>query len=105
MAFNKLKNFLHWEGTQKPDIDMSGLLYEQLKPFRAPFLLLFAGLLLSTLGYVVVTDYSLIDAFFQASYTFTTTGFGALKEDEFDGLDVFYTALVMMAVQRFLAFV
>ena len=104
MAFDKLKNFLHWEGTQKPDIDMAGLLYEQLKPFRAPFLLLFAGLLLSTLGYVVVTDYSLIDAFFQASYTFTTTGFGALKEDEFDGLDVFYTAVVMMAGSAVLSF-
>ena len=77
MAFDKLKKFLHWEGAQKPDIDMSGLLYEQLKPFRASFLLIFAGLILSTLGYLVVTDYSLIDAFFQASYTFTTTGFGA----------------------------
>ncbi|MCI5968020.1 potassium channel family protein [Helicobacter sp.] len=104
MAFNRLKKFLHWEGTQKPDIDMSGLLYEQLKPFRAPFLLLFAGLLLSTLGYVVVTGYSLIDAFFQASYTFTTTGFGALKENEFDGLDVFYTAVVMMAGSAVLSF-
>lgn len=104
MAFEKLKKFLHWEGTQKPDVDMSGLLYEQLKPFRAPFLLLFAGLFLSTIGYVIVSEYSLIDAFFQASYTFTTTGFGALKESEFDGLDVFYTAIVMMAGSAVLSF-
>lgn len=104
MAFDRLKKFLHWESAQKPDIDMSGLLYEQLKPFRASFLLIFAGLILSTLGYMVITDYSLMDAFFQASYTFTTTGFGALKESEFDGLSIFYTAFVMLAGSLVLSF-
>lgn len=62
---NNFKKFLHWEGVQKPDIDLSGALYEQLKPFRIPFILLFLGLLLSTLGYVVITDYTLIEAFFK----------------------------------------
>lgn len=104
MAFDRLKKFLHWEGTQKPDIDMSGLLYEQLKPFRASFLLIFAGLIISTLGYLVFTDYGLIDAFFQASYTFTTTGFGALDEGEFDDLTIFYTAFVMLAGSLVLSF-
>ncbi len=101
---NNFKKFLHWEGVQKPDIDLSGALYEQLKPFRIPFILLFLGLLLSTLGYVVITDYTLIEAFFQASYTFTTTGFGALKENEFDALDIIYTAIVMLAGSAVLSF-
>ena len=104
MAFEKLKKLLHWEGTQKPDIDLSGLLYEQLKPFRLPFILLFLGLLLSTLGYIVISDYTLIEAFFQSSYTFTTTGFGALKESEFDALDIIYTAIVMLAGSAVLSF-
>ena len=103
MLYN-FKKFLHWEGVQKPDIDLSGALYEQLKPFRIPFILLFLGLLLSTLGYVVITDYTLIEAFFQASYTFTTTGFGALKENEFDALDIIYTAIVMLAGSAVLSF-
>ena len=104
MAFEKLKKLLHWEGTQKPDIDLSGLLYEHLKPFRLPFILLFLGLLLSTLGYIVITDYTLIEAFFQSSYTFTTTGFGALKESEFDALDIIYTAIVMLSGSAVLSF-
>ena len=96
MAFDRLKKFLHWESTQKPDIDMSGLLYEQLKPFRASFLLIFAGLILSTLGYMVITDYSLMDAFFQASYTFTNTGFGSLGEDRFGTITIIFTVLLMI---------
>lgn len=100
----KFKNFIHWESSQKPDVDISGLLYEQLKPFRAPFILLFFGLFLSTLGYLVVTDYTLIEAFFQGSYTFTTTGFGALKESEFDALDIIYTSIVMLAGSAVLSF-
>ncbi|CAM2913736.1 potassium channel family protein [Helicobacter burdigaliensis] len=102
--FEKFKNFIHWESSQKPDVDISGILYEQLKPFRAPFILLFLGLFLSTLGYLLITDYTLIEAFFQGSYTFTTTGFGALKESEFDALDIIYTSIVMLAGSAVLSF-
>ncbi|MDA3968971.1 potassium channel family protein [Helicobacter ibis] len=104
MFFDKFRKFIHWDTSQKPDIDLSGMLYEQLKPFRLPFILLFLGILLSTLGYMVVTDYTLIEAFFQSSYTFTTTGFGALKEDQFDAMDVFYTAIVMLSGSAVLSF-
>ncbi len=102
--FRKIGKILHWERPTRPEIDLSGELYEQLKPFRLPFILLQLGLLFSTLGYLVVTDYTLMEAFFQSSYTFTTTGFGALKEGEFDGLAIIYTALVMIAGSAILSF-
>ena len=104
MALDKLKKFLHWESSAKPDIDLSSELYQQLKPFRLPFILIVLGLLLSTLGYLVITDYTLIEAYFQSSYTFTTTGFGALKEDKFDALGVIYTSIVMLAGSAVLSF-
>ncbi|MCH5323184.1 MAG: potassium channel protein [Helicobacter sp.] len=100
----KLKKFLHWEASKKPDINLSDELYEQLKPFRLPFILLQLGLLLSTLGYLVVTDYTLIEAFFQSTYTFTGTGFGSLKESEFNAVAILYTALVMLAGSAVLSF-
>lgn len=101
---HKLGKLIHWEGSVRPEVNLSDDLYEQLKPFRLPFILLQLGLLFSTLGYLVVTDYSLMQALFQSSYTFTTTGFGALSESEFDGLAILYTALVMIAGSAVLSF-
>ncbi|RAX58569.1 potassium channel protein [Helicobacter monodelphidis] len=100
----KLGKILHWERPTRPEVDLSGDLYEQLKPFRLPFVLLQLGLLISTLGYMLITDYNLMQAFFQSSYTFTTTGFGALEEKNFDGLAILYTSLVMIAGSAVLSF-
>ena len=100
----KLRDLLHWERSSRPEVDLSGELYEQLKPFRLPFVLVQLGLFLGTLGYLLVTDYTLLQAFFQSSYTFTTTGFGALGEDKFEGPAVFYTACLMIAGSAVLSF-
>lgn len=100
----KLRDLLHWERSSRPEVDLSGELYEQLKPFRLPFILVQLGLFLGTLGYLLVTDYTLLQAFFQSSYTFTTTGFGALGEDRFEGPAVFYTAFLMIAGSAVLSF-
>lgn len=102
--FTKLGRFLHWEKSSKPDIDLSGELYEQLKPFRFPLILIQLGLIIGTLGYVVLEDYTLMEAFFQTSYTFTTTGFGALKESEFNGLTIIFTSMLMLAGSAVLTF-
>lgn len=101
---NRLKKFLHWQSPSRPDINLNAELYEQLKPFRLPFISLHLGLVLSTLGYLVVTDYTLLEAFFQGAYTFTTTGLGSLKEDEFSGAAIIYTAVVMFAGSAVLSF-
>ncbi|MGP1580161.1 MAG: potassium channel family protein [Wolinella sp.] len=100
----KLARFLHWERSSKPDIDLSGELYEQLKPFRFPLILIQLGLIFGTLGYMVLEEYSLMEAFFQTSYTFTTTGFGALGESDFNGVTIIFTAMLMLAGSAVLTF-
>lgn len=90
------KKIFHWGNKPKPDISLSSELYEQLKPFRLPLILVQCFLLLGTLGYLVLEDYDLMQAFFQTSYTFTNTGFGSLKEDEFGTITIIFTAVLMV---------
>ncbi|MCX2717187.1 potassium channel family protein [Helicobacter sp. MIT 21-1697] len=94
--FARFKKFLHWGNTPKPDISLAGELYEQLKPFRLPLILVQFFLLFGTLGYLALEDYDLMQAFFQTSYTFTNTGFGSLREKEFSTITIFFTALLMV---------
>lgn len=94
--FLKVKKFLNWGNRPKPDISLSGELYEQLKPFRLPFILVQLFILFGTLGYLILEDYDLMHAFFQASYTFTNTGFGSLNEDTFNTITIIFTVLLMI---------
>lgn len=94
--FAKLKKILHWGNTSKPDISLAGELYEQLKPFRIPLVIVQIFLLFGTLGYLVLEDYDLMQAFFQTSYTFTNTGFGSLNEREFRTITILFTAFLMV---------
>ncbi len=92
----KLQRFLHWERENRPQISLSGDIYEQLKPFRLPIVLVQVILLIGTIGYMTLENYSLQDALFQTAYTFTTTGFGALKEDTFKLPGVTFTIALML---------
>ncbi len=94
--FARFKKFLHWGNTPKPDISLAGEIYEQLKPFRLPLILVQFFLLFGTLGYLALEDYDLMQAFFQTSYTFTNTGFGSLKENEFSTITIFFTVILMV---------
>ncbi|CAM3456807.1 potassium channel family protein [Helicobacter labetoulli] len=94
--FAKLKKILHWGNNPKPDISLAGELYEQLKPFRLPLILVQFFLLFGTLGYLILEDYDLMQAFFQTSYTFTNTGFGSLGEREFGTITILFTAILMV---------
>ncbi|AWK62428.1 potassium channel protein [Helicobacter cinaedi PAGU611] len=94
--FAKLKKFLHWGNNPKPDISLAGELYEQLKPFRLPLILVQFFLLFGTLGYLILEDYDLMQAFFQTSYTFTNTGFGSLGEKDFGTITILFTAILMV---------
>ncbi|TLD96720.1 potassium channel protein [Helicobacter jaachi] len=94
--FARLKKLLHWGNTPKPDFSLSGELYEQLKPFRLPLIIIQFFLLFGTLGYLILEDYDLVQAFFQTSYTFTNTGFGSLKEKDFSTITILFTALLMV---------
>ncbi|MBQ9292236.1 MAG: NAD-binding protein [Campylobacter sp.] len=76
MSFaDKVKKFLNWSGSTKPDIDLNSEIYDQLKAFRLPLILIILMMLIGTLGYIFIAGFSLADAFYQAGMTFTTVGF------------------------------
>ncbi|MCR4942783.1 MAG: NAD-binding protein [Campylobacter sp.] len=71
----RLKKFLHWQSSTKPEINLDSELYEQLKLFRLPLISVVMMMLIGTLGFVIIDDFSLMDAVYQAGMTFTTVGF------------------------------
>ncbi|KEA46312.1 potassium channel family protein [Campylobacter mucosalis] len=76
MAFlTRLKKFLQWQNSTKPEINLNTELYEQLKPFRLPLISVVMMMMFGTLGYVFIDNFSLMDAIYQAGMTFTTVGF------------------------------
>ncbi len=75
----KIKKLLHWSTESRPHIDLNTELYQQLKPLRLPLILVVLMLMLGTLGYVVIDDFTLLDALYQAGITFTTVGFGEIS--------------------------
>ncbi|WP_200762682.1 potassium channel family protein [Nitrosophilus alvini] len=75
----KLQKLLHWERATKPEIDLSAELYEHLKPFRLPVILLILTMLIGSMGYMLIDDFSLMDAIYQTGITFTTVGFGEIS--------------------------
>jgi len=93
----KLKEFLHWESSKKPEVSLSAEIYEQLKPFRLPLILLQLVMLIGTLGYIYIEDYTIMEALFQTAYTFSTTGFGSLREDSFSDWGIIFTTNLIIA--------
>ncbi|MDR3178364.1 MAG: NAD-binding protein [Campylobacteraceae bacterium] len=61
-----------------PQINIENQIYEQLKPLRLPLILLVITMAIGTMGYVIIDNFSLIDAIYQAGFTFTTVGFGEI---------------------------
>lgn len=79
MSFlGRLKNLLHWSVRPSPHIDLNTELYQQLKPFRLPLILVVFMIMVGAIGYVVIDDFTLLDAIYQAGITFTTVGFGEI---------------------------
>lgn len=96
--------FFNFDKSQKPDIDLTPELLRELSRFRFPLVIIQIFIILGTLGYLALEDYTLIEAFFQASYTFTNTGFGALKEQEFSPLTIIFTTILMLLGAATIAF-
>ncbi len=74
----KIRKFLNWEVTPKPDVELLPTIYPHLKAFRLPLILTVLTMLVGTLGYVIIDDFSIIDAIYQTGITFTTVGFGEI---------------------------
>ncbi len=75
----RIRKFLNWEIAPKPDPKLLPEVYSHLKPFRLPLLLTVAVMLIGTLGYVIIEDFSIFDAIYQTAITFTTVGFGEVQ--------------------------
>ena len=73
---DRIRRFLHWERTPKPDIKLLPEVYPYLKEFRLPLILTVLTMLVGTMGYIIIDDFTLMDAIYQTGITFTTVGFG-----------------------------
>jgi voltage-gated potassium channel len=76
--FSKLKKVLDWQSSTKPEFSLDKEIYGQFKPFRLPLFLMQFVMLIGTLGYVFIDNFSLLDALYQTGITFTTVGFGEI---------------------------
>lgn len=77
--FRQLKKSLGWEiRNTKPEYDLNPVIYQQLKPFRLPLVLLQVIMMIGTIGYIVIDDFDILDAIYQTGITFTTVGFGEI---------------------------
>ncbi|MFT5835226.1 MAG: voltage-gated potassium channel [Sulfurimonas sp.] len=74
----RIRNFLHWESSPKPDKKLLPEIYPHLKAFRLPIILTVLTMLVGTIGYILIDGFTLIDAVYQTGITFTTVGFGEI---------------------------
>lgn len=96
--FTRIKKNIGWEiRTAKPQYDLDPLIYSKLKPLRLPLVLIQLLIMIGTLGYVYFEDYTIMQALFQATYTLTNTGFGALNESNFKNETIIFTIFLMLA--------
>jgi len=75
---SRIRKTLHWEVSPKPDRKLLPEVYPHLKPFRLPLILTIVVMLMGTMGYVVIDNFTLMDAIYQTAITFTTVGFGEM---------------------------
>lgn len=103
--FPTFRKLLKWERSPKPHITLNDELYAQLLPFRTPLIILQIAMILGTIGYIVIEDYSLIDGLYQTGYTITAVGFGALKESEFSVIGKLFTITLIIIGSGLFTFV
>jgi len=72
----RIRKFLNWETAPKPDTKLLPEVYPHLKAFRLPLILTVITMMVGTVGYVIIDDFTLMDAIYQTGITFTTVGFG-----------------------------
>ena len=74
----KIRKFLNWEIAPKPDVELLPEIYPHLKAFRLPLILTVLTMLVGTIGYVLIDNFTIMDAIYQTGITFTTVGFGEI---------------------------
>jgi voltage-gated potassium channel len=96
----KIRKILHWRSTAKPEINLDTELYTQLAPFRLPLILTVLMMMFGTLGYIVIDDFTLMDAIYQTGITFTTVGFGEIAPIS-DAGRIFTITLIILGFGMF----
>ena len=96
----KIQKLLGWESAPKPDINLTDAFYLQLKPFRVPFILMVSTMFIGTFGYMIIDDFSMMDAIYQTGITFTTVGFGEIAPISSGGR-IFTITLIIMGFAVF----
>ena len=97
---SRLRNFLHWEEAPKPDPSILPDIYTNLRAFRLPIIFTIMTMLIGTMGYIVIDDFSLMDAIYQTGITFTTVGFGEIAPIS-DAGRIFTITLIIMGFAVF----
>ena len=75
----RFKKFLGWRTTPKPHITLNEEYYAHLAPFRLPLILTVLIMLIGTLGYMIIDNFTLMNAIYQTGITFTTVGYGEIQ--------------------------
>jgi len=96
----KIQKMLGWESPPKPQVTISDAFYSQLKPFRLPFILMVLTMFVGTFGYMLIDNFSLMDAIYQTGITFTTVGFGEIAPIS-NGGRIFTITLIIMGFAVF----
>jgi len=93
----KIKKYLKWEiKNTSPQYDLNPIIYSKLKPLRLPLIIFQLLMMVGTLGYMYLEDYTIMQAIFQTAYTLTNTGFGALNETNFRSETIVFTIFLML---------
>ncbi len=76
-TIRNIKKAIGWDyRSSKPEFDLNKEIYSQFKHFRLPLILLQVIMMVGTIGYMVIDDFTILDAIYQTGITFTTVGFG-----------------------------
>jgi voltage-gated potassium channel len=94
-TLDKLRTLLHWQPQPKPHIDLNYQIYGLLKPFRLPAILVVLTMMFGAIGYMIIDDFTLMDAIYQTGITFTTVGFGEIAPISYQG-QVFTVTLIII---------
>jgi len=76
-TIRNIKKAIGWDyRSSKPEFNLDKEIYSQFKHFRLPLILLQVIMMVGTIGYMVIDDFTILDAIYQTGITFTTVGFG-----------------------------
>ena len=95
--FSMIRTFLNWESAPKPQAKLLPEIYPHLKAFRLPLILTVLTMMVGTVGYVIIDDFTLMDAIYQTGITFTTVGFGEIAPIS-DAGRIFTITLIIAAI-------